>query len=158
MRKLVLLGLLAVATPAHADVGIGAFLGEPTGLDLKLGLAHRSALDIVFGWYSRWGDRDYIDDGAYAHITYLVTAMVAHGQSVNLPLRIGIGGAVFDDAGRFDQDIHLALRVPFEIALAFRRSPLEIYGEVAIKATIIDPGPNHPFIDLDGGVGARFYF
>ena len=158
MRKLVILSVLAIATPASADVAIGAFIGEPTGLDVKLGLSRNSALDLLFGWYSHWNDRDRIDDGAYAHVTYLVTPLVTTGSSVIVPLRIGIGGAVFDDAGRFDQDLHLALRLPLEIALVFRRSPIEIYGEIALKATIIDGGDNHPFLDLDGGIGIRFYF
>jgi hypothetical protein len=162
MRKLVVVVVLAVAfmrpAPASAEVGIGAFLGEPTGLDLFLGLKRRSALDIVFGWYSNWDNRDYIDEGAYAHVTYLVTPVVAHGNSINVPLRVGIGGAVFDDAGRFNDHLHVAVRVPFEVALKFRRTPLEIYGEIAIKATVIDPDDTHRFIDLDGGIGLRFYF
>jgi hypothetical protein len=161
MRKLVLLVALAVtapATQASAEVGIGLFVGEPTGLDFKLGLSQRSALDILVGWYSHWNDRKRIDDGAYAHVTYLVTPLVTSGNSVIVPLRVGIGGAVFDDAGRFDQDLHLALRVPVQIALKFRRSPLEIYFEIALKATLIDPGADHRFLDLDGGIGLRFYF
>ncbi len=161
MRKLVLLVALALAsqsTPARAEVGVGLFVGEPTGLDFKLGMSPRSALDILVGWYSHWNDRDRINEGAYAHVTYLVTPLVTQGNSVIVPLRVGIGGAVFDDAGRFDQDLHLALRVPFEIALKFRRSPLEIYGEIALKLTVLDPGADHPILDLDGGVGIRFYF
>jgi hypothetical protein len=162
MRKLVVVAALACAfmrsTPASAEVGIGAFIGEPTGLDLYLGLKRRSALDLVFGWYSHWDNRDYIDQGAYAHVTYLVTPLVASGNSVDVPLRLGIGGAIFDDAGRFDQHLHLALRVPFEVALRFKRSPLEIYGEIAFKATVIDPDDTHRFLDLDGGLGLRFFF
>ena len=158
MRTLVVLAALAIATPASADVGIGAFIGEPTGLDLKLGLSRRSALDLLFGWYSHWDNRDRIDDGAYAHVTYLVTPLVTTGNSVIVPLRVGIGAALFDDAGRFDQDLHVALRFPLQIGLMFRRSPLELYGEIALKATIIDPGADHRFLDLDGGIGLRFYF
>jgi hypothetical protein len=147
--------LVASAAPARADVGIGAFFGEPTGLDVKLGLSSRSALDFVLGWYSRYRD---FNRGAYGHITYLVTPMVSHGQSVIVPLRVGIGGAIFDDAGRFDRDLHLAVRFPLQIGLMFKRAPLEIYGEIALKLTVIDPGANHPLVDLDGGIGIRFYF
>ncbi len=161
MRNVVLLAALALAapTPASAEVGVGLFVGEPTGLDLKLGLSPNTALDILLGWYSHWDDRNRIDDGAYGHVTYLVTPLVTRGNSVDVPLRVGIGAAVFDDAGRFDQDLHLAVRVPFQVALKFRRSPLEIYFEIALKATLIDPGDNdHRFLDLDGGIGIRFYF
>ena len=158
MRKLlVLVVMLAFARPAYAEVGVGLFVGQPTGLDLKLGLSRNTALDILLGWYSHWDNRDYIDDGAYAHVTYLVTPLVTRGRSVIVPLRIGIGGAVFDDAGRFDDHLHFAMRVPFEIALVFRRTPLEIYGEIALKATLNDHD-HHRFLDLDGGIGLRFYF
>lgn len=158
IRKLVLVALLVIApaSQARADVGIGAFFGEPTGLDLKLGLSSRSALDILLGWYNHWND--WNDDGAYAHVTYLVTPVVSSGRSVIVPLRIGIGGAIFDDVGRYDGDIHLAARVPLQVALVFRGAPLEIYGEVAMKVTLIDPGADHPVLDLDGGIGIRFYF
>lgn len=160
LRKLVIVALLvlAPASQARAEVGIGAFLGEPTGLDLKLGLSHNSALDILFGWYSHWNNRDGINDGAYAHVTYLVTPMVSSGQSVIVPLRLGIGGAIFDDGGHFDDDLNLAVRVPFEVALVFRNAPLEFYGEVALKMTVVDGDNDHPFVDLDGGIGLRFYF
>jgi hypothetical protein len=160
IRKLVIVALLvaAPASKARAEVGIGAFIGEPTGLDLKLGLSPRSALDLVFGFYSHWNDRDGIDDGTYAHVTYLVTPLVTSGNSVIVPLRLGIGGAVFDDRGRYDGDLHIAARFPLEVALVFRNSPIEIYGEIALKMTIVDQGADHPFLDLDGGIGIRFYF
>jgi hypothetical protein len=159
IRKLVIIAALVFAAAprtASAEVGVGGFFGEPTGIGVKLDLAQRSALDILLGWYSHY--RDYGFDGAYGHLTYLVTPLVTQGRSVIVPLRIGIGAAIFDDYGRFDGDLHLAARFPFQIGLRFRRSPVEIYGEIALKLTVIDPGPNHPSVDLDGGIGIRFYF
>jgi hypothetical protein len=162
MRKLVIIALVVLASTAatersaRADVGLGAFFGEPTGLDVKIGLDRRSSLDIVVGWYSDW--RHDFDRGAYGHLTYLLTPMVGHGDSINVPLRIGIGGAIYDQGGHFNDDLNLAARFPFEVGLAFRRTPLEIYFEVALKVTILDEGDNHSNVDLDGGIGIRFYF
>jgi hypothetical protein len=162
MRKLILVAIAVVmfATAsersARADVGIGAFVGRPTGLDVKLGLARRSSLDILVGWYS-----DYlhcVDCGAYGHVTYLLTPVVGQGQSVNVPLRIGIGGAIYDTSGRFNDDLHLAARFPLEIALAFRRTPLEIYFELALKVTFFQDRRDTDTVNLDGGIGLRFYF
>lgn len=158
MRKLVMIAVLMCATaPARADVGIGAFLGEPTGLDVKIGLAQRSSLDLLLGWYSHWRNENF-DNGAYFHATYLVTPVVGHGRSVMVPLRLGIGAAIFDDGGRFNNDLNLAARFPLQVGLMFRSAPLEIYGEVALKLTVIDENNDHPFVDLDGGIGIRFYF
>lgn len=159
MRKLVIIAMLAfvsVPTTARAEVGIGAFFGEPTGLDVKLDLSHNTALDLLVGWYSHCC-RD-VDHGGYGHITYLVTPVVGRGRSVLVPLRLGIGAAIFDDARYFDDDIHVAVRVPAEIGLRFRRTPLELYFELALKLTFIDPNDNHRTVDLDGGLGLRFYF
>ena len=88
MRRLTIAVLLAVlcttAAPARAEgFGIGFFLGDPTGLDLKIDLERRSSLDIVLGIYDFRGSRDF----GYAHLTYLVTPHVARGRSVNVPLR-----------------------------------------------------------------------
>lgn len=159
IRKLVLvvtLWLASAPAPARAEVGFGVFFGEPTGIDFKLDLAPRSALDILVGYYSHW--RDYGFDGAYGHVTYLVQPMVAHGRSVIVPLRLGIGAAIFDQSGRFNDDLNLAARVPFEVGLRFRRTPLEIYFEIALKVTILDGKPyDHDEVDVDGGLGLRFY-
>ena len=158
-KKLVIVAtlLFAAAPPARAEVGVGLFVGEPTGLDVKLDLSRKSALDIVLGYYSHW--RHYDTDGAYGHLTYLVQPLVAHGDSVLVPLRLGIGFAIFDESGRFNDDLNAAVRVPFEIGFRFRRTPLEIYVEIALKVTFLDGEPyDHDTVDLDGGIGLRFYF
>jgi len=159
IRKLLVIASLVfafAAKPARAEVGLGIFVGEPTGADFKLDLARRSAIDILFGYYSSW--RHYGLDGQYAHLTYLVQPMVAHGESVLVPLRLGIGVAVFDQAGHFNDDVNVAARVPFELGFRFRRTPLELYFEIALKVTFIDGEPyDHDTVDIDGGLGLRFY-
>jgi len=149
MRKLALLVLLALARPAHAEaVGVGIFLGEPSGFDLKVGLGARSSLDVVIGANTyKDGRTDYL------HVTYLLTLGVPKGRSVLVPFRIGIGAAAI---GVVDDNPHAAVRVPLEIGLRFRRTPLEIYGEITVKGTFYQD----PFIDfdVDGGIGIRFYF
>jgi hypothetical protein len=150
MRKLVLAFLiLAVPTAAHADgLGIGLFVGEPLGLDLKIDLQPRSAIDIVLGATSINRGRE-----SYGHLTYLYTLLVARGQSVRVPLRLGFGGAVY---GITEDNTGVAARVPFELGLRFRRSPLEIYGEVTFVLQLVGPGDVQP--DVDGGIGLRLYF
>ena len=151
MRKLTLalLVVLALSSRARAEaIGIGLFLGEPSGLDLKVGLGAKSSIDIVIGQTSF---RDSCTD--YLHITYLLTPFVARGRSVLVPFRIGIGGAAI---GVVDDNAHAAVRMPLEIGFRFRRTPLEIYGEVALKGVFVE----EDFIrfDVDGGIGVRFYF
>jgi hypothetical protein len=156
MRKLVLVVvLLASSGVSHADdgVGIGLFVGSPTGLDLKLGMGYRSNLDIVLGWNTVYHDgRD-----AYGHITYLATLGVARGRAVSVPIRLGVGVAVYDD-GSFDSGVNVAVRAPLEIAFRFHSAPIELYGEVSLLVTFIDPNNNNNTFDVDGGIGFRVYF
>ena len=154
MRKLVLttlafgIAVAARATPARADFGIGLFLGDPTGIDVKIGLSNRSGLDLLFGVNTfREGRFNY------GHLTYLVTPVVAQGDAVIVPLRLGIGGALF---GRSD-DLRFAIRAPLEVALRFRRTPVEVYGEIALALTFFAPGDDLQ-TDLQGGVGFRVFF
>lgn len=148
MRKLAITAviLLGLAAPARADVGIGVFVGQPTGLDIKIGLQGRSALDIVLGTTRLDEPR-----ASYGHLTYLILLGMARGQSVNVPIRLGIGAAVY---GFSDDNTQLAARMPFQLGLRFRRTPLEIYGEIALVIELIDDLDT----DVDGGIGLRVYF
>ena len=147
----VVLAVAAVPRAARAEggVGLGLFVGEPFGLDLKIDLQRRSALDVVLGFST-------IRDGRadYGHLTYLVTPVVGHGRSVLVPLRLGIGVAVFDDGVRFGDQIDVAVRAPLEVAFMFRSAPIELYGEIAL----VVPFVRHVDADLDGGIGFRIYF
>jgi hypothetical protein len=140
--------MLVCVHAARADVGIGPFFGDPSGLDLKFGMAPRSGLDVLLGWYDFRG----LGNGGYAHVTYLVTPIVGRGDSVLVPLRLGIGGAVFGDSNNVDAGV----RFPLEVALKFRRAPLEIYGEIALLVVLLHP--NYDLVQGQGGIGLRFYF
>lgn len=155
MRKLlvttVVFGIVLAArtTPASADFGIGIFLGDPSGLDLKIGLTNRTGLDLVLGFNTfRNGRADY------GHLTYLVTPLVAHGDAVLVPIRLGIGAALYGGSN----DLDFAVRAPLEIALRLRNAPLEFYGEIAVAFTLFDPNEDALQADLQGGLGFRVFF
>jgi hypothetical protein len=152
MRTWILAALFMIATPAtaRAEVGLGLFVGEPLGLDVKIDLARRQAIDIVLGATSV---RSY--DLSYGHLTYLVTPLVGRGRSVLVPVRLGIGVAVF---GALEGDVGIAGRVPLEVAILFRNTPVEIYGEIALKLNFVRSNDTDVFVDGDGGIGLRFYF
>jgi hypothetical protein len=152
---LVVAGVAAAPKPAHAGLGLGLFVGEPTAFTVKVDLQRRTALEVALGIESIRND----GRGAYGHFTFLASPFVAHGESVIVPFRIGIGAAVWDDdAGPFGDDIGVGVRAPFEIAFQFRRSPVEIYLEIALKLQLVDPNDNDPSFDADGGIGFRIYF
>jgi hypothetical protein len=154
MRKLLLttfvFGIVFAAqpAPARADFGLGLFLGRPTGLDLKFGIGNRSNLDIVLGYTTIFDGRT-----GYGHVTYLVTPLVGQGNAVLVPLRIGIGAALYGPS----DDIGFAVRAPLEVGIRLRRTPLEFYGEIALALQVVGPGDD-PRLDVQGGGGFRLYF
>jgi hypothetical protein len=148
MKKLALALVIAcvgLPSTARADVALGLFFGRPTGIDLKVDLQPRSAVDALFGWSTFQGGRT-----GYGHLTYLYTLTAGRGRSVVIPIRLGIGAAVFGNSDYLD----VAGRVPLEIGFRFRRTPLELYLEGALLLIATHGG------DVDGqfGIGLRFYF
>lgn len=147
LTSAVALTLVAASpSPARADIGVGLFVGEPTGVTVKIGLERRTALELLGGW-NTWDD----GRGAYGHITFLAQLFAARGSSVIVPFRLGIGGAVYD-AG--PDDIGVAARAPLQIAFVFTGAPVELYGELALRLQAVPDGD----VDLDGGLGFRIYF
>ena len=138
--------VLASPAAARADgVAIGAFLGEPTGFYVLLGLRGRAALDIVLGVTSL---RDGGRDTSYGHVTYLHTLTVARGRAVRVPVRVGIGGAL---SSVVEGNVQVAARAPLQVGLQFRGSGLELYGELSFVLRLIDDVD----ADVDGGIGLR---
>jgi hypothetical protein len=144
--------IVAAPKPAHAEIGIGVFIGEPLGLTLKVDLNRRTALEVLLGESSIRHERS-----EYGHITALFNLFNARGSGVLIPFRLGIGGAIYDDDDNFDDDINVAARFPFEVAFRFR-APIELYFEVALLLEVIDSHDNNDLLDVDGGIGFRFYF
>jgi len=148
LAVLVAAGIAAAPAPARADgFGIGLFLIEPTGVTFKIDLQRTSAIEILLGV-----TRLQENNTKYGHLTYLITPFAARGRSVNVPFRLGIGAALYDD-------VAFAVRAPFEIAFQFRGPPLELYGELAVKVTFVDSCDqcDDVYADLDGGIGFRIY-
>ncbi|HEU4726907.1 MAG TPA: hypothetical protein VFT22_03435, partial [Kofleriaceae bacterium] len=85
--------------------------------------------------------------------TYLVTPLVSMGESVIVPLRLGIGAALYGPS----EDIGFAVRAPFEVGLRLRHAPLEFYGEIALALEVVGTRDD-PRLYVQGGLGLRFYF
>jgi hypothetical protein len=146
------LGVVSAAGTARAEVGLGLFVGQPAGLELKLDLQRRTALDLLLGVTSlRDGRADY------AHVTYLVTPVVGRGRSVLVPLRLGLGVAFFDGGGGFADQVNVAVRAPLQLGLRLRSTPLEFYGEISFKVVLVNESDTAT-TDIDGGAGFRLLF
>jgi hypothetical protein len=132
--------------------GLGLILGSPTGFSAKLYLNRRNALDFALG-FSFLNRR-----GVAAHVDYLWhPVMLADDEAFFLPLYVGVGARILDhDRGNDDDDLHLGARAPAGILFDFKAVPLDVFLEVALVVDIIQD--HGDVIDLNAGVGVRYYF
>jgi len=178
---------LSAISPSHAagkagQFGLGFELGDPTGFNGKYWLTSKNALDFVVGWNS-WGygrsvyrngncyngnfrannpDLCYdsrVDgygygwDNFHFHMDYLVHRFDIIKASIPLPLYYGAG--VQYEYRKYWEDISwLGVRGNFGIAFMPTSIPFDFFFELAPVMFILPA----PIFDLNGGIGARFWF
>jgi hypothetical protein len=164
MRKLacaiVALGCLwgGAARADRGPFGLGLVVGSPTGLSMKLYLSDRTAVDAALGG-ALIGDQ-----GIHVHGDYLYHPFVLHqDESFALPAYIGIGVRLLShDHGGGDSDdgLHVGLRAPVGVLFDFSAVPLDVFVEVALVVDILTGHSQDAFggIDLNAGIGVRYYF
>ena len=162
----VVLVLTAAPRAARAEggpFGMGLIIGSPTGLSLKYYLGEGDqAIDGAVGFA-------FIGNGGIqVHADYLWHPVVlTRDPAVTMPLHSGLGARSIDpDRGRdADDDFHIGIRGPVGLSFDFTEIPLDVFVEIAL---IVDfhgdhkindnDDSDHVDLDLNAGVGARYYF
>jgi hypothetical protein len=182
-----LMGLLFLASPKEAasegkagKFGLGFELGDPTGFNAKYWLTNLNAFDFVVGWNS-WGrDRNIYSheacyDGVYYtnhrgecddwrtdgygwnqfhfHLDYLLHRFDIIQASIPLPLYYG-AGLQYEYRQYWIDDSWVGVRGTFGIAFMPKTIPFDFFFELAPVMYVI-PAPD---FDVNGGIGARFWF
>jgi len=149
--------------------GLGLILGEPSGLTGKYWLdgAQGVQAHLAFSLDEHDRGRDYFI--VIADYLYHIDVFNMKSSSVDLPIYVGIGGKISiltdnDDYcnDRFhdnrycddDNDVGLGVRIPVGLDLLLRKAPLEFFLEI-VPGLRIFPSTDG---DIDGGLGARYYF
>jgi hypothetical protein len=159
MRKLIFTLFLATATldllgqdldrlddGPNRRLGIGAILGEPTGLSVKYWLSNRNAVDGGVAW--SFSERDSF----HLHADYLFHNFDwLRPRTGQMPVYFGAGGRVLFEERR---DNRAGIRAPIGISYIFDRYPLDAFVEVA---PILDLTPGTK-LEFNAGIGLRFYF
>jgi hypothetical protein len=147
MKKLLFSALLLFSTLSFAsgDLGIGAMIGNPTGVSAKYWLGDGKAVDggaaLSLGKktnFSLHSDYLFQSDGA-----------LIFQDTHPLDVYYGIGGRM-----EFSDDIELGVRLPVGVAHRFENNEADIFGEIAPIVDFI----GRTGLELHLAVGARYYF
>lgn len=140
---LLLTGFLTGAYAQDSGIGLGLYLGEPTGIGWKAWVADNGAFAGAVAW-SIAGERLHLHADYHRHSFELID--VSQGQ---LPVYYGLGAKIV-----FADDPVIGARIPLGINYIFADAPLDIFAEVVPGLDFV---PSTDF-DLAGGIGIRFYF
>jgi hypothetical protein len=140
-----LMVLSTTVTAAPNKLGVGAMIGNPTGLNGKYWLEGNRAVDggLAFSFTK----------GAYLgiHSDYLIhnDAAFYFNDVYPLDLYYGIGGRML-----FGDGLDLGIRVPVGVAHQFKQQPADVFAEIAPIVDFI----SRTGFDLHFAIGARLYF
>lgn len=123
-------------------LGLGAMLGEPTGVSVKFWTGNSTAIDVGAAW--SLSDRV---EALHMHSDLLFHSWFQDPE--NLAFYYGIGGRVI-----FADDAEAGVRVPFGLTYVFDRIPFDLFVEAV---PILDLTPDTDFAG-NGAVGIRYYF
>lgn len=163
-RALIVAALVPIASVSAGSntsgVGLGVVVGDPTALSLAWRPGDTWYLQAALGW-------NLNSDRFALNVDYLMTLTTLHSAdagSVSFPIYVGVGGRMrvddddWDDWGDDDwdndEDSSLGLRVPVGLSILPTKIPMDFFVELAPVVELI-PATD---LDLDAGIGARFYF
>lgn len=140
---------------SRQNIGIGIILGSPTGLSAKYLLSEETALDgaLAFGG----------GGNLYFHGAWLISKPNLFDLD-RYPVNwyYGIGPRLINHDHPHDHghksgehsDTHVAARAPIGLRMNFTDPKIELFGEISASLEIV-PVTN---VDIDAGLGARYYF
>ena len=146
MRLLFTLFALSLFLPANVqaqdEIGVGFIIGEPTGLTAKKWFNDRNAVDAGLAW-------SFSNDASLnIHADYLYHR-IYHRYERRIPIYFGIGGRMV-----LNDDTSMGIRFPIGVGKTFIQQPIELFLEIVPVVEIV---PDSDF-DLNGAIGARYYF
>ncbi|HKJ69175.1 MAG TPA: hypothetical protein VKA68_14550 [bacterium] len=151
MKKLVVVVLLCCTVPGlsiaqQEGIGIGAQIGDPTGVSIRIPHAESRSLNFTAAWTFR--ERSYLTLQA-DYVFYDYDIVKPEDLEGELPLYYGLGVHT-----EFEAENQLGVRVPVGLAYLFAEVPLDLFFEIAPVVTLF---PRTGFT-FQGGLGIHYYF
>ncbi|MFO8029848.1 MAG: DUF3996 domain-containing protein [Cyclonatronaceae bacterium] len=145
LLAIILLPVLMVeAQNTERNKGLGAILGDPTGVSLSYWTSNANAFSAGAAWH-------FVNNPSmHLHVDYLFYRFdIIQPSQGSLPLYFGLGGRI-----RFDNNDTFGVRFPLGIAYHFKDDPLEIFLEIVPVLDLV-PGTD---VNGNSGIGIRYYF
>lgn len=127
-------------------MALGVFLGQPTGLTFRLGLAPLQSMEFKAAWNLDSTQAAFSAEGNWL-IEFPNSLVIEREQFI---LYTGVGAAL----GVGGSEIGLGFRIPGGITYRFEGAPIELCLEIGLGMSII---PSTAF-DATGGLGVRYRF
>ena len=144
--SIIFLSLLVTSTVMAApELGVGAMIGNPTGLNAKYWLDDTTAVDG--GFAVSLGKNSDLS----IHSDYLLHNKSAFFLNEVYPLDLyyGLGGRM-----EFADDFELGIRIPVGLAHRFNEQPVDVFAEIAPILDFV----GRTGLELHLAVGGRYYF
>ncbi|MBF0473384.1 MAG: hypothetical protein HQK93_06585, partial [Nitrospirae bacterium] len=125
------------------------------GATVKYIFGKYNAIDAGLDW-STWGTNAVELHADYLINNYTILKNLFNVEGENQFAYIGLGGRIkFADKIIFNNSLNsIGVRLPIGISYIFKDTPIELFLEIAF---VLDVSPSTNF-NLQGGVGARYYF
>jgi hypothetical protein len=148
---LALVGTAQAHEGAGGNVGIGVAVGAPTALSLEVAPTPSTGLELAVG---RWA---LAENDVYGHLVFKGNfAHLTYGPTVVVPVYIGLGGFLRERGPQSSTDF--GARFPLGVNFDFTRTPIQIFAEVALEATLVSDLEPRPPLEVGGFAGVRVWF
>lgn len=154
MKTIIVSLILVFAGTARAEqFGLGVILGNPTGFSANYLLSKNNSIDAALAY--DLGD----DEDLHIHVDYLWRFPNSlKAENVFFGWYTGVGAQLRThekDHGDHDKDdTDLGPRAVIGLNHDFQKVPIEVFGEISMTMYIIEETD----LDLDFGIGGRYYF
>ena len=148
----------AAYAAAGRDLGLGVFIGEPTGLSATIATAPNQEIRPLLAY----SFDNYLFLSADYDFRYPSASWLPAGLKHLIPY-VGVGGALFISSGATPGEKHgpfdgsgsvgLGLRVPLGIQYRLVQSPIEFSAEIVPGLSL---APSTSFL-FQGGIGVTYF-
>lgn len=147
---LLMIGFMISAEFIKAEsFGIGAVIGDPTGISAKMWLSKTTAVDGAFAWSMSGPTAIHVQSDYLIHELSLF-----HLGTLPMNLYYGAGGRISTYSGSNKTGLGLGARAPLGVTYQFKRQPVELFGEIALVLELTPA--TAAFFNI--GIGGRYYF